>query len=77
MHCCTRSFTLPPDAYDYKVIDGAAIVPTLPPKSAATFNDYYDDVFKPHIQYELRNNSRADIVWDVYLSDCLKQSTRE
>lgn len=59
---------------DAKVLDGAAIVKMLPPK---TFLEYARTVFEPYILRQLDTVSRLDVVWDVYLPDSLKAATRE
>ncbi len=62
---------------DTKVLDGAAIVHMLQPAVARTFKEYADQVFVPYIHAQLHDIQRLDIVWDVYLSDSLKQGTRD
>ena len=56
---------------DAKVLDGPAVV------TARTFQDYAEQVFAPHIASQLQNSSRIDIVWDVYMPESLKASTRQ
>lgn len=66
----------PPSEFDCKVCDGAVIVHCLPVTGAvSTFDNYADNVFLPYIQNQ--SSRRIDIVWDSYVSDSLKQSTRE
>jgi hypothetical protein len=67
----------PPTQFDCKVLDGAVIVHSLPTIEASTFNDYAEKVFIPHIQCQLYQNKRVDIVWDTYVPDSLKNATRE
>ena len=62
---------------DAKMFDGAAIVQMLQPKTARTFQDYAEQVFVPYISNQMKNVHRADIIWDMYLDDSLKASTRE
>lgn len=59
------------------IFDGAAIVQMLSPGTAKSFQDYADEVFSPYILSQLRTADRVDIVWDVYLHDSLKATTRE
>ena len=67
----------PPSTYDCIVLDGAVIVHFLPTKAVSTFNEYADKVFVPYINKQLQGCARVDIVWDLYLPDSLKESTRE
>jgi len=61
-----------------EVLDGAAIVHMLPPRGIRTnFSDYAGLVFIPHIRQRLQHVQRLDIVWNRYMPDSLKQSTRE
>ena len=67
----------PPTIYDCKVMDGAVIVHCLPIVAVSTFNEYADMVFIPYLEKQLQNATRLDVVWDTYISDSLKESTRE
>lgn len=69
--------TRPPTNFDSKILDGAVIVHSLPATGAVTFDDYAEKIFIPHIQYHLQQSKRLDIVWDTYIPDSLKESTRE
>ena len=40
-----------------------------------TFDDYAENVFIPHIC--IQSSRRVDVVWDTYVRDSLKESTRE
>ena len=66
----------PPNVFDVSVIDGAALVHLLP-TSIATFDEYADLVFIPHLVRQLEKCSRLDLVWDTYITDSIKASTRE
>ena len=55
-------------------LDGAAVVNMLNPGTARTFQDYADMVFSSYALSQLQN---TDIVWDVYMEDNLKATTRE
>lgn len=59
------------------IVDGAVIVQMLEPRTSKTFEDYAKEIFLPHIRYQLQHIHRLDIVWDEYLKDSLKASTRE
>ena len=63
--------------FDAKVFDGAAIVHMLPTKQATTFVEYGIKVFVPWTQQQLQNCNRIDVVWDRYVPQSLKESTRE
>lgn len=67
----------PPTHFDCRILDGAVIVHSLQPAGAVTFEDYADKIFIPHIQHHLQQSQRVDIVWDAYIPDSLKESTRE
>ena len=67
----------PPDALDVKLLDGACVVHYLSTAGTATFDSYADDVFIPHILKQLENCNRIDIVWDTYMPQSIKESTRE
>ena len=58
------------------ILDGAAIVNMLPPRTAKTFQDYATDIFLPYISSQLQHASRLDIVWDEYVSHSLKAGAR-
>ena len=49
----------------------------LSPKLFKTFRDYTDYVFMPYIVLQLNNVHRLDVVWDVYIAENLKTSTRQ
>ena len=67
----------PPLSYDCIVFDDAVIVHCLPTKAVGTFNEYAEKVFIPYISKHLQHFTRVDIVWDLYIPDSLKESTRE
>ena len=67
----------PPLSYDCIVFDGAVIVHCLPTKAVGTLNEYAEKVFIPYISKHLQHFTRVDIVWDLYIPDSLKESTRE
>ena len=62
---------------DAVILDGAVIVQMLPPKTALTFEEYFDAAFSPYVMKQLESVIRVDLVWDVYVSDSLKRSARE
>ncbi|GFO12519.1 hypothetical protein PoB_003902400 [Plakobranchus ocellatus] len=62
---------------DVIILDGAAVINMLKPTGIKTFQEYADHIFLPFIKAQLRNVTRIDIVWDVYLKDSLKSTTRE
>ena len=67
----------PPDSIDVRLLDGAAVVHLLPTNNIATFNEYADQVFVPHIIKQLENSNRVDVVWDEYIPSSIIESTRE
>src|SRR6218665_425874 len=71
---CQPMLTSP--CVDALVIDGAAIVNMLQPKSAGTFADYANLIFIPYIRSQLAHVKRIDIVWDRYDTVSLKGLTR-
>ena len=59
-----------------KVFDGAAKVQSLQiPDSVKTFPDYKNHFYE-HIKSVTRNVARYDLVFDIYLSNSLKSTTR-
>ncbi len=66
-----------PTIFDVKVLDGAAVVHLLPIINIATFDEYAADIFVPHITIQLNNSNRVDVVWDTYVANSIKESTRE
>ena len=61
---------------DMKVFDGAAIVNMLPPRNSKTFKEYSELVFLPYLIRQAKDVKRVDVVWDRYLENSLKESTR-
>ena len=80
---CFDDFTTPvsdPPAVDTIILDGAAVVHLLDPRTAQTFSDYTDTVTMPYIdrQLQLRETQRIDLVSrDTYIHDSLASSTRK
>ena len=66
----------PPSAYCCKVFDGAVIVHCLPVIGTSTFDGYANEVFIPYLEKQLKTAKRLDLVWDSYIPDSLKESTR-
>lgn len=68
-----------PDVYGVIVIDGGALIHTLPGTSVQgkSFDEYFTKVFCPRIQHDLKRAARVDIVWDEYRTKTIKQSTRD
>ena len=60
-----------------KFFDGAVIVQMLHPGTAKTFQEYADVVFIQYISSQLERVEQVDIVWDVYIQDSLKSTTRQ
>ena len=62
---------------DATIVNGAAVVQMLNPALATTFGEYANIVFGAYISNQLKKVNRLDIVWDVYIPDSLKGTTRE
>ena len=60
-----------------KILDGAFIVQMPSPKLSKTFQDCTDELFMPYIVQQPNNVHRIDAVWDVYIAENLKTSTRQ
>ncbi len=60
-----------------KLFDGAAVVQMLRPGLTKTFQEYADTIFMPYISSQLKSVKRVDIVWDMYIQDRLKSTTRQ
>ena len=65
----------PPTQFDCSVLDGAVVVHCLPVTGSNIFDDYAHNVFIPHLNRQ--RSTRVDVVWDTYIPNSLKQSTRE
>ena len=76
---CIPSHTQPEPLsfYDCRILDGAAIVRFLPIVGAATFDGYAENCFIPYLSMQLQSTNRLNVVWDTYIPDSLKESTRE
>ena len=62
---------------DAKILDGAVVVNMLPTNAVSTFHEYIDDTFIPYVKGQLHSVDRIDLVWDVYIDNSLKESTRD
>ena len=49
----------------------------LTPGTARSFQEYSDLVFLTDVSNQLVTAKRVDIVWDVYIPDSLKGTTRQ
>ena len=58
------------------VLDGGVLVQILKPASVKNFIEYASQIFIPYILSQFQNASRVDLVWDSYLEDSLKGTTR-
>ena len=67
----------PPLIYDCLVLDGAVIVHLLPTETVSPFAEYMDKVSIPYVKKQLERTTRVDVMWDTYVPDSLKESTRE
>ena len=48
----------------------------LKPAAAKNFAEYASEVFIPFIILQFHNTSRLDLIWDRYIKDFLKGTTR-
>ena len=62
-----------PSAVDATIIDGAAVV--IKPRTK-TFFRYAEQSFLPYEKSQLRHVKHVDIVWDEYVENSLKATTR-
>ena len=77
---CLQVLTVPqsqmPRNLDVIIIDGAAVVSMVKPGTERTLSEYAADSFIPYIRAQLSHVTRLDIVWDEYLKNSLKATTR-
>ncbi len=66
-----------PSFFDAMAMDGAAIVHILPTTSITSFDEYADLVFLPYLSKQLEKCARLDVIWDTYVADSIKASTRQ
>ena len=57
-------------------LDGSAIINKLAPTNGGTFDSYAWDEFMRFLSHRLADVKRIDVVWDRYLEERLKQTTR-
>ena len=67
---------VPPLPFDAKIVDGGALIHSLPTSQVSTFQEFAESVFLPWIGHQLTTSARIDIVWDSYNEDSLKKTTR-
>ena len=58
------------------IIGGAAVVNMVKPRTERTFSEYAAGSFIPYIRAQVSHVTRLDIVWDEYLENSLKATTR-
>ena len=76
--CLIHQWWTDPPVVDTILLDGAAVVHLLDPRTAQTFSDYTDTVTMPYIdrQLQLRETQCIDLVSrDTYIHDSLASST--
>ena len=71
-----------PNSYTYEsrdciVLDGPAVVQSRSVKVVSTFDEFAANSFMPYITRLFRRTKRVDIVWDAYVENSLKQTTRD
>ena len=60
-----------------KFLDGAAVLLMLNTGTASTFQQYFDTVFYSYITTQLQTVQRVDVVFDTYIQNSLKSTTRQ
>ena len=75
---CISTSTVQSPSVEAIVLDGAAIINMLKPTAVGvkTFEDYSNITFIPYLKTQLQYVNRLDIVFDEYISNSLKQTTR-
>jgi len=53
------------------------LVQMLYPGTAKTFQDHASTVFTSYISSQLESAEQVDILWDVFIQDSLKTTTRQ
>ena len=67
-----------PNIFDSKIFDGGSLIHTLSAANSSTFQDFAENTFIPYLEFELQKvTMRIDVVWDRYLQNSIKSSTRE
>ena len=67
-----------PSEADVKLIDDTSMVHALrSDRSIKTFCDYTEKKMIPFIKRHLTTAKHVDVIWDWYLSDSLKETTRK
>ena len=61
---------------DALIIDGSALVNTLPPRKSRTFAECAGQEFMPRIKASANNYLRTDLIFDTYPASSLKSETR-
>ncbi|KAJ8877072.1 hypothetical protein PR048_021524 [Dryococelus australis] len=59
------------------LLDGAAVVNMLNPRSSRTFQDYITYVYQPYLKMTAAHVEGMDVIWDRYLPESLKNAARE
>ncbi|CAH3107879.1 unnamed protein product, partial [Porites lobata] len=78
---CLQALTTPKNAApancEVIIMDGAALVNMLKPTGKEkTFSEYASNKFIPYVTAQLQHVKRIDIVWDEYVENSLKATTR-
>ena len=64
------------EAVDTIIIDGSVVVNLIKPGTEKTFAEYSRQCFLPYINSQLSHAKRLDVVWDEYIANSLKATTR-
>ena len=62
---------------DVIILDGADVVYMLHLGTAKPFQEYAHFMFRPYIFSQIDKTCRVVVIWDVYLPDSLKVTTRQ
>ena len=78
---CLKMHTTPltemPGDFDVTIIDGAVVVNMVKPGiDERTFSEYATGSFIPYTKAQLRHVRRLDVIWDEYVENSLKATTR-
>ena len=77
---CLQSFRTPqskmPEGVDAIIIDGSVVVNMIKPATEKTFAEYSRQSILPYIQSQLSHAKRLDVIWDEYIANSLKATTR-
>ena len=77
LKCLKHNECSHPATFECRILDGAVLVHSLPTATASTFDEYADNAFILHLLQQLHSSQRIDVVWDTYIPNSLKNTTRK